>query len=396
MWIERLIESSLRRHVELRPAVVVTGARQTGKTSLVRRLFSGFNYVSLDLPDHAATAEREPSLFLERHPPPLLVDESQYAPGLFRHLKIDIDAHRDQPGRFVLTGSQKFQLMREVSDSLAGRVAILELEPLSYAEVHRARPELGPEQVALRGGYPELYQEPRLDPFEFYASYVATYLERDVRSLLRVGNLRDFDRFLRACAFRSAQVLNKAELARDVGISPSTVNEWLSVLEASNQVALLEPWFVNRTRSMTKSPKLYLTDSGLLAFLLGLRSRDELERSPYKGAWWETFVFAELRKRYALASPGGRLYFWRDRAHEVDFLWHQGGRFRALEAKWTETPAPKDLDGLRYLERFLGPERKLSHAVICRAASAHPLAEAGRALSAKDPWFEGDPGATAG
>ena len=197
-------------------------------------------------------------------------------PGLFRHLKVTVDAHRTRNGQFLLTGSQKFTLMKSVSESLAGRADIVELETLSWAEIRAALPQTGLETAIVRGGFPELHANPDIDHVAFYNSYLATYLERDVRSLANVGNLRDFERFLRACALRSANLLNKADLARDVGIAPSTANHWLSTLEASGQVVLLEPWFSNRTKSIVKSPKLYLADTGLLCALLNIRSEDAL------------------------------------------------------------------------------------------------------------------------
>src|SRR5438094_6459770 len=204
----------------------------------------------------------------------------QYAPRLFRHLKVVVDASRDRNGQFLLTGSQKFTLMKSVSESLAGRADIVELETLSLAEIQAALPKTTPEEAIGRGGFPELHANPDIDQVAFYNSYLATYLERDVRSLANVGSLRDFERFLRACALRSANLLNKADLARDVGISPSTAGLWLSSLEASGQIVLLEPWFSNKTKTLVKSPKLYIADTGLLCALLNIRSEQALLQSP--------------------------------------------------------------------------------------------------------------------
>ena len=270
MWIPRDLEPRLLRSARTRPAVVLTGARQTGKTSTFRRLFPDHEFVSLDLPTEAEQAEKEPQGFLLRHPAPVIIDEVQYAPSLFRYLKSAIDGNRTGNGQFLLTGSQKFTLMKNVSESLAGRVDVMELETLSLKEIRAVFPETTTESAMVRGGFPELHANPAIDHVAFYNSYLATYLERDVRSLANVGSLRDFERFLRACALRSANLLNKADLARDVGISPSTANHWLSTLDASGQVALLEPWFSNRTKSIVKSPKLYLADTGLLCALLNL------------------------------------------------------------------------------------------------------------------------------
>ena len=243
------------------PAVVVTGARQAGKTTLLRRAFPEHHYVSLDLPSVADQAERNPDLFLRNHPPPVLVDEVQYAPGLFRHLKAAIDVRRHEMGRFVLTGSQHFTLMKGVSESLAGRCGLLELENLALAEIGGVTevPSDAHGLAALmsRGQFPELWRLRELSERDYFSSYLATYLERDVRQILRVGSLRDFERFLRVLAARPAAMLNRSDVARDVGITGKTVGEWLSVLETSGQIALLEPWYANFGKRLVKTPKVY-------------------------------------------------------------------------------------------------------------------------------------------
>src|SRR5437764_5704172 len=220
--------------------------------------------------------------------------------------------------------------MKSVSESLAGRADILELETLSLAEIRAALPQTKLETAIVRGGFPEIHANADIDHATFYNSYLATYLQRDVRSLANVGNLRDFERFLRACALRSANLLNKADLARDVGIAPSTANRWLSALEGSGQVKLLEPWFSNLTKSIVKSPKLYLSDTGLLCALLNLRTRETLLQSPAAGQVWETFVFAQLRERERRAGRFNSLFFWRDRTREADFVVDAGGRLELL------------------------------------------------------------------
>ena len=380
MWIPRAVESRLRHSAKTRPVVVLTGARQTGKTSTFLRMFPNYAFVSLDLPAEAEQAEKEPSTFLRRHPPPVIIDEVHYAPGLFRHLKVAVDASRARNGQFLLTGSQKFTLMKNVSESLAGRADIVELETLSLAEIRAALPQTGLETAIVRGGFPELYANLDIDPVAFYNSYLATYLERDVRSLTNVGSLRDFERFLRACALRSANLLNKADLARDVGISPSTANHWLSMLEASGQVVLLEPWFSNRTKSIVKSPKLYLADTGLLCALLNIRSEEALRLSPAAGAVWETFVFTQLRDRERRAGRTGSLFFWRDRTREVDFLVDAGGRLELYEAKWTELPDMGDTVNLDFVRKVVGKSRVVGAAVVARTPNGFPLPNGFRAL----------------
>lgn len=373
MWISRGIESRIAALAATRPAVVITGARQTGKTALARRLFPKHAYVSLDLPSAAAQAEHDPTSFLAAHPAPVVIDEVQYAPGLFRHLKRALDARRGSRGRFILTGSQPYTLMQGVADSLAGRAAIVEVEGLSYAEAMTARPRMSLPRLLLRGGFPELHADPSIDTTEFMRSYVATYLERDLRSQLRVGSLRDFERFVRSAALRSAQLLNKAELARDVAISGSTSGEWLALLERGGIVTLLEPWFSNRGKSLVKTPKLYFRDTGLAAFLMGIRSEEELVASPLAGAIWETFVCGELRRALAAEPSARQLHFWRDRMKEADFLLHAGGRFTIADAKWSETPAAADAGRLLRIRDELPAGRVDQMAIICRTAHRHPL-----------------------
>jgi len=384
MWIERYLEERLRRSARTRPVVVLTGARQTGKTSTLRKLFPDHGFVSLDLPTEAEQAEKEPQAFLRRHPPPVIIDEVQYAPVLFRHLKVAVDAERRAKGRFLLTGSQKFTLMAGVSESLAGRADIVELETLSYAEIRVARADTPVEAAIVRGGFPELHANTDIDAVAFYNSYLSTYLERDVRSLANVGSLRDFERFLRACALRSANLLNKADLARDVGIAPSTAAQWLSVLEASGQVVLLEPWFSNRTKSIVKSPKLYLADTGLLCALLNIRSEEALLQSPAVGAVWETFVFAQLRHREKRAGRAGSLFFWRDRTRELDFVVDIGGRHELFEAKWTEIPAAVDAVNLGFVRDVMGRRPVLAASIVCRTPNAFPLGDGFLALPVAD------------
>lgn len=381
MWITRDVEAHLERSARTRPVIVLTGARQTGKTSTLLRLFPNHAFISLDLPTEAEQAEKEPHNFLGRHPAPTIIDEVQYAPGLFRHLKVAVDANRKRNGQFLLTGSQKFTLMKSASESLAGRADVVQLETLSLAEIRAALPRTGLETAIVRGGFPELHANPDIDNVTFYNSYLATYLERDVRSLANVGNLRDFERFLRACALRSANLLNKADLARDVGIAPSTANQWLSTLEASGQVVLLEPWFSNRTKSIVKSPKLYLADTGLLCALLNIRSEDVLRQSPAAGAIWETFVFAQLRARERRVGRAGSLFFWRDRTREVDFVVDVGGRLELFEAKWTELPAESDAVNLEYVRKTVGNARVTSGAVVSRTPNSFPMVNGFRALA---------------
>lgn len=374
MWIDRKVEPLLRQRAATRPVVVLTGARQTGKTSLMRRLFPDHGFVSLDLPSEAEQAERDPGSFLARHPPPVIIDEVQYAPGLFRHLKAAVDADR-RNGSFLLTGSQPLRLMRSVSDSLAGRADILELEPLAFGEVRAVHSDITVEEFLVRGGFPELYGNREIEARGFLQSYVATYLERDLRQLLEVTSLRDYERFLRASALRSAQLLNRADLARDVGVAGTTLASWLAVLEASHQLVLLEPWYGNPTVSLVKRPKLFLRDAGLAAFLCGVHGVDDLRATPLADALWETLVCAEIRRAQANRHGRWNLHFWQDRSREVDFLVHRAGTFHLADAKWTEQPRSRDAAALRKILNVLAADAVASMSVVCRTPNAYPLTD---------------------
>lgn len=357
------------------PALVLTGSRQTGKTTLLRSIFHQHNYVSLDLPSQAEEANRDPQTFLSKHPAPVIIDEVQYAPELFRHLKVVIDADRDARGQFILTGSQKFTLMKLVSDSLAGRVGLIELEGLSAAELGDTLKEYlashGPSKTLARGFFPQLWRELDFPSFEYYQSYLATYLERDVRQILNVTSLRDFERFMRACAIRSGQILNKSELAKDVGIHHKTANDWLSVLQASNQIFLLEPYFNNETKRIVKSPKFYFSDTGLLCSLLGLRE-DNIEHYTNIGPIWETYLYAEMRKFKANHGLGFTPWFYRDQmGTDVDFVAENAGSIHLFEAKWNQLPDKKSLLPMGKVQEKISSVK--SKFVLCRTESAYPL-----------------------
>ena len=382
------MEDRLRRLAAAFPVLILTGARQTGKTALLKRLFPDHHYVSLDLQLLAEQAEEAPASFLQDHPAPLVIDEVQYAPGLFRHLKVAVDAARSRRGQFILTGSQKFPSMRGVSDSLAGRCAVLELPGLCVDEMRHAGWRQEPAatgEMLVRGSFPELWADRTIPAREFYQSYVSTYLERDLRQIVNVGSLRDFERFLRACAVRAGQLLNKSGIARDIGISQTTVGQWLSALEAGNQVTILEPFFANVGKRLVKSPKLYFNDTGLLCFLLGIGA-DDLGRSPLTGPIWENFVCAELRTRLQLTRPDWSLWFYRDQQNrEADFL-IQGPyeRIRLLDAKWAETARSGAFAALDAVAAVLRNASGISHVdvgLVGRMAATRRLGASRTAVS---------------
>jgi len=362
MWIEREFQNYIKRLAGERPALVLTGARQTGKTSLLRHLFPKHGFVSLDLPSIAEEAETQGTSFLARYPAPLIVDEIQYAPGLLRYLKIAIDSNRELRNQFLITGSQKFALLKGVQESLAGRAAIVELEALSLHEISQGTPQSATSAM-LRGGYPELWVPPSIDHVSFYRSYLASYLERDLKVIINVTQLRDFERFMRACALRSGALLNKSDLGRDVGVSLPTITEWLNALVASGVVVLLEPYFNNVSRSIAKSPKLYFSDTGFLCYLLNLHSETRLSESTAIGHLFETFVFSELRRRLLATQGQWNIYFYRDRGVEVDFLVIKDNVVNLVECKWTESPSDKDTIGMRKVHAAL-PKTQFGKSLI--------------------------------
>jgi uncharacterized protein len=337
-WIHRTISEALETIVNTRPVTVVTGARQVGKSSLIRTLLPDSVYVSLDRPAVAQQAESNAAEFLGAYQgKQLIIDEVQYAPSIFRELKLLVDEDRGVYGRYILTGSQLFHLMAGVTESLAGRVGIATMGTLSCDELRGA--QLLSSDVLWRGGYPELWAHQNLDPGQFYSDYIATYLERDVRNLVRVSDLRQFDNFLRLFALRAGQTLNLTEIARDAGVSATTVKSWSGVLETSGIVTLVAPYFRNLSKRLIKSPKIYWNDNGLLCSLAGICNTADYQRSIIRGALWENFVWTELSKALSSTLGIGQFYYYRDKyGVEVDFVCQRGQRVILIEAKVADNP----------------------------------------------------------
>jgi predicted AAA+ superfamily ATPase len=381
MWIDRLISERIRSAFNLHPVLAVVGARQTGKTSLMQSLFPNIPVVSLDNPSVAEQANTQPGRFLASHPFPLMIDEAQYSPALFRHLKERIDQDRNRPGQVILTGSQAFQLMDSLGDSLAGRVAIFDLDGLTLAEIPGAahRDVL---EYLIRGSFPELYAKPEINLAIYYDSYIATYLDRDIRKLTQVHSLRDFDRFLRVTALRSGQMLNKTDVSRDVGISPTTASQWLSLLETSKQISLLEPWFSNKTKGIAKTPKLFWNDTGLICSFLNIRSREDFLNHPQAGHIWESFVFNEIRKLSTLEHERKNLFCYRDKTLEVDVVLERAGRLILFEAKNIEMPNADQGHQLIKVSRKLDSQPAMY--LVSPVASSYSLPNGVEVISAFD------------
>ena len=366
--IARTLATKLHQAARQFPVVTLTGPRQSGKTTLVRHEFKDYAYVSLELPDQRAFALEDPRGFLAQFNGPVVLDEIQRAPDLFSYLQVRVD-ERDQPGQFILTGSQNFLLLQRVSQSLAGRCAVLHLLPFSLAELS-GRPALPLAQLGRRlppsvkasglsledllfsGFYPRIHDK-GLSPRDWLASYHQTYLERDVRNVLHVDDLEAFGRFVRLCAGRNGQLLNLSSLASDCGITHTTARRWISVLEASFVIVLLRPHHRNFGKRLTKSPKLYFLDSGLLCFLLQIHAPHDLHHHAARGAVFESFVLSELYKNFTHRGEPPGLSFWRDAGgHEVDVVVDMGNRLVPLEAKSARTIAGDFFGELAYWRRL--------------------------------------------
>lgn len=315
-FIQRDIAKSVTDLASWFPVVSITGPRQSGKSTLSKKLFPRYEYVNLEIPGLREQAKSDPLGFIRSRSFRLIIDEAQYAPELFSAIQVESDL-RDEPGQYVVTGSQSFALQRQISQSLAGRVGQVNLLPLSYREV--ASRELV--EFAYKGGYPRLYNV-AIPPSTFYTNYVSTYLERDIAGQVNASNITSFRSFVRICAFNAGQLLNVSKIASELGVSVKTVNAWLSLLESSFLVFRLSPWHSNARKRLVKTPKLYFYDTGLLCHLLRIKSARELERSGCFGQVFENLIIAETAKNYFNQGKQPELYFYRDSSSltEVDLI----------------------------------------------------------------------------
>lgn len=396
MYIKRTLEQSIKSMSQFFPVVLVTGPRQVGKTTVLQNCEKKSRaYVSLDTLEYRELAKQDPALFLQRFPAPVLIDEIQYAPELLPYIKSLVDKE-NKPGMFWLTGSQQFHLMKNVSESLAGRVGILHLQGLSqdekdnqansdpflptvdYIKGKTARkPETDLNRVYERiwkGSYPKLYPADNTYWEAFYDSYLQTYVERDIKALSAVGNELNFIKFMRALAARTAQLVNYADIASDVGISAPTVQAWLSILQASGLVYVMQPYSNNVGKRFVKTPKVYFMDTGLACYLTGWKTPQTLEAGAMSGEMLETYVVSEILKSYLHNGKQPNIYYYRDKdKREIDVLLEQDGTFYPVEIKKKSNPDSKDIRAFKVLDTL--QLKRGPGAVICLANTHLPITE---------------------
>jgi len=338
------------------PVVFLTGPRQSGKTTLLRHIFPSYKYVNLEDPELRQWAITQPRDFLKTNYWPVIIDEAQYAPELFSYIQVNTDMH-NKAGMYLLSGSQNFLLMEKISQSLAGRSAILTLLPFALRELTEKNTGYDTNEIILRGFFPRLFQTVT-DISLFYKSFLNTYVERDVRQLANIGNMNDFIRFMKLCAGRCGQLLNIASLATESGLAYNTCKAWLSYLSTGYIIQLLQPYYRNFNKKIIKSPKLYFTDTGLLTHLLGITSSDTLTVHPLRGAVFENLIYCEFLKHNMNTGENYNIWFWRDNhGTEIDYLLEVGTELTAVEVKSASNFHDEYLGNLKKFRNY-NPEVK--------------------------------------
>lgn len=349
----RQIAKELASLASTYPVVTVIGPRQSGKTTLVRFVFPDKPYISLEDLDIRNLAQSDPRSFLDQFPNGAVLDEIQRVPDLLSYIQTIVDAS-NQKGLFILTGSHQLELNQAITQSLAGRTALLTLLPLSLDELVQAGVDFSLNEVLLKGGYPRIYKD-ALDPTKAYRNYFQTYVERDLRQLINVKNLSQFERFVRICAGRVGQILNMQDIGGEIGVSSHTVKEWISILEASFIVFRLQPYFENFGKRIVKSPKLYFTDVGLATYLLEIENESQINRDPVRGHLFENLIVLELLKWRYNEGLDPHLYYYRDvQKKEVDVIYKQGNQLVPIEIKSSKTFNSEFLEKVHFFQKLAG------------------------------------------
>jgi predicted AAA+ superfamily ATPase len=353
MFISREIYNELLEACRTFPVVTITGPRQSGKTTLLKNVFPDKKYVSLEDPDTRILAATDPRTFLNQSETGLIIDEIQRVPELVSYIQGIVD-NLQIPGYYILSGSQQFELSQTISQSLAGRTAILKLLPFSIQEIQIIDANSSLDELIFKGFYPRIYNQPAISPVRYYSSYLETYIERDLRQLINVKDLRQFELFVRLCAGRVGQIFVASNLANEVGVSVSTIQSWISILEASYIVYLLQPFYANINKRLIKSPKLFFYDVGLAAFLSGINEQYQINTSPLRGSLFENLVVMEALKGKYNRFKQYQLYYYRDsNNNEVDLILDYTTYLDAVEIKSSQTFDKGFLKGLKYIRGVL-------------------------------------------
>lgn len=361
--VKRELQTRIARMASKMPVITITGPRQSGKTTLAKMSFPKYDYVNLETPENRLFAASDPKSFLAQFQKGVIIDEVQYVPELFSYIQVFSD-ESGKAGQYILTGSHNFLLLEKIAQSLAGRVAIFNLLPFSIAELKRGKLlDKDYEDTLLKGFYPRLHDK-ALEPSDFYPDYISTYVERDVRQLINVRDLAAFQLFLRLCAGHTGQMLNVNAIANSVGRDNKTIRQWISVLETSFIIFLLQPHHRNFNKRLVKTPKLYFTDTGIAAYLLGIRSIEQLNTHYAKGALFENMMVADIMKNILNQGRRSHLYFWRDNTgNEVDLLFEDDTKLKPVEFKAGKTLSADFFKGLNYYTRISGGNPKDSFLV---------------------------------
>lgn len=350
--IERQLSGIIRKELGKYPIVALTGPRQSGKTTLIKYLFPDYTYISLENPDLREYAKEDTNGFLREFSSKVIIDEAQRVPDLFSYLQTHVDEQQSM-GQYILSGSQNFHLLQNITQSLAGRVSILKLFPFSITELEQSgNLPSNWQTLMLKGSYPAIYHR-NIDSQGYYSNYFQSYVNRDISLLINVHNTKLFKNFVALCASRTGQLLNLNNMAIECGIAFSTAKSWLSILESSYIVFLLQPYYENFTKRIIKSPKLYFYDTGLVAYLLGLRSKDQFLKPALRGTLFENLIISELQKKSFHLNQLTEYWFWRDsNGHEIDLLEKTSNGFNISEIKSTQTISYKLIDGMNYFDKI--------------------------------------------
>ncbi|MFH1429560.1 MAG: ATP-binding protein [Candidatus Margulisiibacteriota bacterium] len=362
MFIQRDIAPKLIELSKLYPVVTITGPRQSGKTTLVKKTFPDIPYYSLEDPDIRELAINDPRGFLQKSSKKIILDEIQKVPELLSYIQgiVDID---NISGQFILTGSQQFELAAGINQSLAGRTALLKLLPLTVNEIESARKKYSIDEYLVNGFYPRIYDK-KIDPTQTYKDYFETYVQRDLKQLINIKDLMSFRKFVKLCAGRTGQIFIASTLANEVGVSVPTINSWISILEASYIIFLLEPYYENIGKRLIKSPKIYFYDVGLASYLLGIENTVQVSRDPLRGALVENLVILELIKNRFNQSKDHNLFFYRDKhKNEIDVIIKSGHEIIPVEIKSSSTFHVDFLKGIDYISKIIPDRIKSSYVV---------------------------------